>query len=217
MPRKKDVPCAGLCGTLLRRDPGYLPPGQAMCRECRARHCGFELGSKAPAPCAGGCGKLVAGGHGILPGGQRTCRDCRSRARVAQYCSEPGCVRPRDARGLCKTHWAKAYGHRDIEKVRANWRAKNHRRRTLGRMGDVTAKDEQAMRLKAKRCPLCRVKLTDVPLLPNSKELDHIVPRAAGGTHTHGNVRIICRDCNVRRPSDGSDYFGPVTLWAQAG
>lgn len=71
------------------------------------------------------------------------------------------------------------------------------------------------MRKRARTCPLCKVRLTAKPGLPNSKHLDHIIPIAAGGTHTHGNVRIICRTCNLGRPKDGSDYSGPVTLWAQ--
>lgn len=72
------------------------------------------------------------------------------------------------------------------------------------------------MRAKAKRCPLCEVRLVNEPYLPASKELDHIVPLNVGGTHTLGNVRIICRTCNIGRPKDGSDYTGPVTLWALA-
>lgn len=60
----------------------------------------------------------------------------------------------------------------------------------------------------------CGVRMTDVPYLVNSKELDHIVPINVGGTYTIGNVRIICRQCNQQRPKDGSDYTGPVTLWA---
>jgi hypothetical protein len=59
----------------------------------------------------------------------------------------------------------------------------------------------------------CGVKLTDIPFLPNSKELDHIIPLNIGGTHTIGNVRIICRKCNSSRPIDGSDYFGQLSLW----
>jgi 5-methylcytosine-specific restriction endonuclease McrA len=80
----------------------------------------------------------------------------------------------------------------------------------------VTPEYEQALRQKARKCPLCLTRMTDEPVRLNSKELDHIVPRNAGGTHTVGNVRIICRSCNVRRPKDGSDYTGPVTLWATA-
>lgn len=71
------------------------------------------------------------------------------------------------------------------------------------------------MRKRARKCPLCGIGLTGKRNLPNSKHLDHIVPIAVGGTHTHGNVRIICASCNLRRPKSGSDYSGLVTLWAQ--
>jgi 5-methylcytosine-specific restriction endonuclease McrA len=101
--------------------------------------------------------------------------------------------------------------------MRARWRAKNHRRRVVGREGDVTPSYEYLLRAKAKRCPMpgCNVRLIDEPYQPTSKELDHIVPLNVGGTHTIGNVRIICRKCNIGRPGDGSDYTGPVTLWAE--
>ncbi len=100
-------------------------------------------------------------------------------------------------------------------RTRERYRAKNYRRRTARRVYDVTAEYERELRRKATRCPLCRIRLVDRPYQPASKELDHIVPINAGGTHTIGNVRIICRTCNVSRPADGSDYSGPVTLWAQ--
>ena len=71
------------------------------------------------------------------------------------------------------------------------------------------------MRRKARKCPLCGDRLTGKRGMPKSKHLDHIIPICVGGTHTHGNVRIICADCNLRRPKDGSDVTGQVTLWAQ--
>lgn len=79
----------------------------------------------------------------------------------------------------------------------------------------LTPDHEAAMRRAAKRCsmPGCGVKLADKPFLPNSKELDHIVPRRLGGAHTIGNTRIICRSCNVRRPDDGSD-IGQLDLFS---
>jgi 5-methylcytosine-specific restriction endonuclease McrA len=83
-------------------------------------------------------------------------------------------------------------------------------------VSDITSEQEMAMRKKAKNCPLCGVRMTDQPYLPSSKHLDHIVPINQGGTHTHGNTRIICCSCNVRRPHDGSDYDGQLTLWAQS-
>jgi hypothetical protein len=58
--------------------------------------------------------------------------------------------------------------------------------------------------------------MTGEPGHRNSKQLDHIIPIVLGGTHTIGNVRIICRTCNLSRPKDGSDLVGhQPTLWAQ--
>ena len=71
------------------------------------------------------------------------------------------------------------------------------------------------MRQRTRKCPLCGVYMTSKPNRPNSKHLDHILPRNQGGNHVHGNVRIICADCNLKRPKDGSDYTGTLSLWAQ--
>jgi len=95
----------------------------------------------------------------------------------------------------------------------ARLRNREHIRRAT--VSDITPADELEMRRKARKCPMCGIRLSVRLGLPNSKHLDHIIPLAAGGTHTHGNTRIICADCNLRRPKDGSDYTGPVTLWAQ--
>ena len=35
MPRHPEVDCAGLCGRKIWAGTGSLPPGEAMCRECR--------------------------------------------------------------------------------------------------------------------------------------------------------------------------------------
>lgn len=82
---------------------------------------------------------------------------------------------------------------------------------------NVTAAQEAEMRRRARKCPMpgCGVWMTGKPHLPNSKELDHILPLNQGGTHTHGNVRIICRRCNQTRPKNGSDYLGTLALWAE--
>lgn len=99
----------------------------------------------------------------------------------------------------------------------ARIRNREHVRRSA--VSDITPEQELAMRRRARKCPMpgCGVNLSNKPGQPNSKHLDHIIPLnpIAGGTHTHGNVRIICASCNLKRPKDGSDYSGPVTLWAQ--
>lgn len=103
--------------------------------------------------------------------------------------------------------------YKDPARAKAQRRNRDHIRRSA--VSDVTAQDELDMRRRARRCPLCNVGLSDTPNLPASKHLDHIVPLGVGGTHTHGNVRITCARCNVRRPRDGSDFTGQITLWAQ--
>jgi len=95
----------------------------------------------------------------------------------------------------------------------ARARHREHLKRTG--LSDITPEQEAEMRRRARKCPLCGVRLTNKLGLPNSKHLDHILPISQGGTHTHGNCRILCRDCNLRRPKDGSDFTGQLTLWAQ--
>lgn len=95
-------------------------------------------------------------------------------------------------------------------------RHKRKLRRSVTRWTDITPAQEATMYRRTRKCKLCSCWMTNRHGRPNSKHLDHIVPLGVGGTHTHGNVRIICRTCNLRRPKDGSDYAGPVTLWAQA-
>jgi 5-methylcytosine-specific restriction endonuclease McrA len=111
-------------------------------------------------------------------------------------------------------HWATCG---DPECKRKLHRAAERNREHIERaaVSDITVRQEAEMRRKAKNCPLCGVRMLDTPCLPASKELDHILPIAMGGTHTLGNTRIICRRCNQRRPKDGSDYTGQLSLWAQ--
>lgn len=133
----------------------------------------------------------------------------RSMGEVSSLCRKPECQR-KMAAIRNKRHTPSPAAK---ERARAGVRAHGHARRAG--VSDITPEQEMAMRAAARNCPLCGVRMTDVPYLPNSKHLDHIVPINQGGTHTLGNVRILCCRCNVRRPADGSDYTGPLTLWAQ--
>ena len=56
--------------------------------------------------------------------------------------------------------------------------------------------------------------MIDIPFLPNSRHLDHIIPLnpKASGTHTTDNVRFICLKCNLKRPKDGSDIIPNVRV-----
>lgn len=152
-------------------------------------------------------------------------RSCAGRARGALLaaraaversagCRTPGCARPLQKTSRFCNPCAREKWPADPEKVKARQRRKTHIRKARTRYSDFTPAQEREMRRKAKCCPLCDVRLLNQPYQPASKELDHIVPLNVGGTHTLGNVRIICRLCNQRRPRDGSDYAGPVTLFA---
>lgn len=149
-------------------------------------------------------------------------RRMADRLAAGDLCSEAGCRNPRrTTSGLCTTHYNRtlpSYGAppKDMERRRASWRAKNRRRREGRRFSDISPADELKLRIAAKRCPIpkCGVKLTDEPFLPNSKELDRMITGYMGGGYTGGNVRIICRACNLSRPKDGRDFVGQPTLWA---
>lgn len=102
------------------------------------------------------------------------------------------------------------------DRKRARESRKVSKRRTAQRVTDITAEFERGLRVDATDCPLCGTRLTDQPHRPHSKNLDHIVPICMGGTHTMGNVRIICRTCNLARPKDGSDVTDDqLERWAR--
>lgn len=46
------------------------------------------------------------------------------------------------------------------------------------------------------RCAMCGIKTVKQPYLPNSAELDHIIPLAIGGEHSYANTQCACRRCN---------------------
>ena len=49
-------------------------------------------------------------------------------------------------------------------------------------------------------CPLCHRPLNyETGRLPDSAEVDHIIPHSRHGTDTIDNVRVICRHCNQSR------------------
>lgn len=221
MTRSPDVPCTR-CGKLLWRS--RKAPSERVCRQCQ-RGVSPPYISAAEQPC-GRC-RIVRPLEDFAPSNRghagTYCRACnteysreRHKARALLLGRRPVCDdcgtetdRHRTSQGLYCTACSAARRH-------AWYSRKNYTRRTALRHTDITAPYIGQLRREARRCPMCSVKLTDEPNQPNSKHLDHIVPVVIGGTHTVGNVRIICRTCNLRRPKDGSDLGGhQPTLWAQ--
>jgi 5-methylcytosine-specific restriction endonuclease McrA len=162
-------------------------------------------------PCRG-CGTMRAVASKdrarVEAAGGPLCHECRRVNRpepVAKVCDQ--CGQPTDRVGnqngrFCIDCAADRYCNRD--------HALDFRRKCGG--SDLTTVVVRAMKASALRCPLCECVMVDRGMTPRSKELDHLIPICVGGRHTRANARIICRRCNQRRPKDGRDYHGPVTL-----
>jgi hypothetical protein len=74
-----------------------------------------------------------------------------------------------------------------------------HLRRARQRHTDITSEWMIEQWKATTKCPLCGCNLHERPGYPTSRNLDHIVPIAMGGKHVKGNVRVICRTCNLSR------------------
>lgn len=91
------------------------------------------------------------------------------------------------------------------EFVKARNASKGGRRRARCADSDVTAEFVMELRRETSTCVLCDATLVNRSGRARSKEVDHIVPLAAGGKHVRANLRVICARCNRSRPWDGSD------------
>lgn len=199
--------CSGGCGKLVVL--GGASSGAPKCHDCRRR-------DNPKAECRGGCGKVMP----YKRGKPWMCLECCRKRPGYKGKWEPRQeeLEPRRCDVCSNVYVPRKSNSRTCGPACADELKRSHKR-NIGRLRHamiVASRDaldplavehEAAMRRRARRCPMpgCGVKLSDKPGLPNSKELDHIVPRCLGGAHTIGNTRIICRLCNARRPDDGSD------------
>lgn len=75
----------------------------------------------------------------------------------------------------------------------------------------MNVKKKQGIRRRAGRCEIC--------LSPNRKlTIDHIIPRALGGTNSRRNLRALCRRCHDQVTSEFTEQFGDVVglfKWAR--
>jgi hypothetical protein len=140
--------------------------------------------------------------------GRSRCADCgrtHERARHHQRYADPTYRAEQNARTRA---W-----HQLHPEARRNAR---YRRRAVMRASDVSTRDLAALIADQRECAICCVRLSDEAHLPTSKQVDHIIPICVGGTHALDNLRIVCAHCNLTRPRDASDVFGPVSLWQVA-
>lgn len=149
----------------------------------------------------------------------------RTRARAGQYgiCSEVGCGEGVRARGLCVTHYNRAFhaGSQrqwpsDPDKRRQALRRKTQKRRAVekGVEADVVDRDKVGDR-DGWRC-FCGKKVDrHLPYPdPRSASLDHVIPISHGGPHAYANCRISHLTCNLARGNRGGGeqllLFGDV-------
>lgn len=205
-------PCRG-CGKPCVIGGGSAP--EPTCRECRRSK--PEYRARYRVSCSRCCKEMIGSTRpGHASAATPVCLECRRKDRVPLEVP-PACEARRC--GVCSNVYMPRKSNSRTCGPTCAAELKRSRKRNLSRdrqamivasrnaPDPLTTEDEAAMRRAAKRCPMpgCGARLTDKPFLPNSKELDHIVPRCLNGAHTIGNTRIICRLCNARRPDDGSD------------
>lgn len=120
-------------------------------------------------PCSG-CGVKMMG----LGNYKRTCEPCKAEAR-------------KQAKGM---EWYKA-----AKRANKAMRRAKERGATADRIDPIRVFERDGW-----KCHLCGC-TTPMRLRgsyeDNAPELDHVIPLAAGGSHTWGNVRCSCRKCNI--------------------
>lgn len=142
-----------------------------------------------------GCGKRF---HQMRLGGKY----CGETCRTAAYAWEPS-VRPCVACGedFTADKWQRVCSEGCAAEV-----ARKHRRvaksRRRARLRGVKHDSIDPLKVFARdgwKCQLCGVSTPQRlrgTMQDRAPELDHVVPLAAGGSHTWGNVQCACRRCN---------------------
>lgn len=191
--RKSSLTCSE-CGKTMWGGSTSAPQGVATCRDCRAvRH-----GTK-----------------------QQWRNGCRCEACVGAYrrgagpCAVPECDGGSVARKLCITHYSQLLrgGVNPVRPACVVCGEPMSRRSDAANPMHRSCKDGIPNRPKVRDLILqrdegvCGICLTPVDvkahyLDPASPTLDHIVPRAHGGDHSLGNLRLAHRQCNLRRGAD---------------
>ena len=113
----------------------------------------------------------------VQAGGILRCHSC---ARINKATKKLAAERRRRA------EWREA-GDPRYEQLVARESNKCHRRRVrINATSDVTNAFLRRLRLSRKTCPLCGVRFGE----DNLASVDHVIPLAAGGTHTRARIRL---------------------------
>lgn len=192
----------------VRRRTMYCSRGCARARICRIkREVEPIVVQVRRGPCAA-CGRQITMRHG----GVKYCGQCKAAAQGWRS-EEKDCM-VCGARFIQQTRWQKACSeHCSKASTRKAGRIAKARRRavTRGRAAELIDPIKVFER-DGWRCQLCLMKLRPEDrgtYKGAAPELDHIIPLAAGGTHTWANVQCACRRCNNQK---GSKPLGQMNL-----
>ena len=105
------------------------------------------------------------------------------------------CAKTEQRKYTRRKRWIQTYGKTPIQK--AEWVNEQHIKRAGQLTTDITAEWLLTQWRLARLCPVCGHRYTKYGR--HVRNLDHIIPLARGGVHMMSNVRIICRDCNLRK------------------
>lgn len=139
-------------------------------------------------------------------------RECQAAKRVAALarapeCSVDGCSNRVRARGMCSTHYAKAWATENREKHLANVRTQGmrYRARKRGAFVENVHRDE-VLKRDGWRCQICGKKIPKTAVYPDplSPSVDHVVPLSLGGKHEMKNVQAAHLICNSLKSDVGA-------------
>jgi 5-methylcytosine-specific restriction endonuclease McrA len=140
----------------------------------------------------------------------KPCRSKGARLNEVRKCSEAGCVGKLRAKGLCATHYNKAFGHHAKDPMRHGNPARKReadllhakkRRAVLAGVEREPIDRAAIFERDAWTCGICHEPVDPEATWPDKRcaSLDHIVPLSKGGPHTMANLRLAHFDCNAIR------------------
>jgi 5-methylcytosine-specific restriction endonuclease McrA len=188
------------CGVLISRGgPRGAKFTVPICRGCRERARGQQRAH--PRISCAGCGVRFGDGTKVR---QKWCSPCKKAIEASRYQKSPPLAKPCKWCGKQfkpKNHHPTFYCSTKCRQS-PHWSKKDAARRMRGgkRITGVTIND--IFTRDKWKCCFCGVR-TPRELrgsqMPNSPELDHILPLSTGGDHSKVNLQLLCRRCNLRK------------------
>lgn len=203
----------------LRRPGTKRPPRDYVCSSCGAR--GTVQGRGATPRYCDACSTVRRTRRADREATVRSCERCGADTKNRRFCSARCRQRPEATCLLCGivltaprrrryctpecAHAAKSRTARDHD----------HRRRALKRGATAEAVDRRAVfERDGWRCGICGESIDSTLRYPDpaSASVDHVLPLAAGGSHTYANVQAAHLSCNSAK----RDGRGGGSRWAES-